>query len=202
MRLRIGILALQGDVQEHHKAVLKAVENLSIDAQVLLIRTSEELDGLDALVMPGGESTTLSLLLEKEKMFEKIDKIPFLFGTCAGLIMLSKDVEGLVEGQKTLGLLDVTVSRNAYGRQVDSFSSSLDSSILDDEEVMFIRAPKIKRVGEKVEILARYKNEPVIVEQREEDQYLLGATCHPEMCTTRVHEYFLRKVLESTGKQP
>lgn len=205
--MKIAILALQGNVVEHQKALVQAAKNLGVEIEIVMARQVEDLDSLDGIVLPGGESTTISLLLERFDMFEKLKKIPFIMGTCAGLILMSKEVEGLEAGQKTLGLMDLRVCRNAYGRQMDSFASELDSVVGENDrnldvakmgKIMFIRAPKIKSVGEKVIVLAKVsgKDEIAIVEQEKDEQYLLAMTCHPEMTTTKIAEYFLSKIAD------
>ncbi len=194
--LQIGVLALQGGVHEHLDAVRGAADKAKIPISLRTVRTARELEGLQGLLMPGGESTTMSLLLQKNSMLEPTRNIPGLFGTCAGLILMAKEVEGKMQGQEGLDVMDVGVSRNAYGAQIDSFESVLESEILPKMRIPFIRAPKITKVDEAagVRILARLpkSNEPVIVEQRMPGRFYLGATCHPEIRTTRVHEYFLR----------
>jgi len=198
--MKIGILALQGNVIEHKSALADAAKKIGIEKEIelVLIRREKDLCELSTIILPGGESTTISLLLEKFSMLEKIKKIPFIFGTCAGLILMSKEVEGLEKGQKTLELMDISICRNAYGSQTESFFGELTGEILNSQKVMFIRAPKIKTIGKGVKILAKTKieNEIAIIEQKVNGQYLLGATCHPEMTTSELSEYFLKKVLE------
>ena len=141
--LNIGVLSLQGGVAEHIQAMRQASEKSKIQISLRTVRTPEQLAGLDALLIPGGESTTLSLLMKKNDMFEPARAVPNIFGTCAGLIMLSKDVEGKEEGQETLALMDVKVSRNAYGSQSQSFESRLDSELTGKVKILFIRAPMV-----------------------------------------------------------
>ena len=132
-------------------------------------------------------------------MFDTLKKIPNIFGTCAGLILMAKKVQGAVNQQIGLELMDIEVDRNAYGTQYDSFESKLNSEILDDETIMFIRAPKINKIDKnKVKILATLPetNEPVLIEQRTDKHFLLGATCHPEFNTTKIHEYFLKLIIK------
>lgn len=193
---QVGVLALQGGVAEHVEALRQASARLKRPISLRVVRTAREAEGLDALVMPGGESTTLSLLLEKGRMFEPIQAIPHLFGTCAGLILMAKRVEGALPGQRFLGVMEVGVSRNAYGSQLDSFESALEGELTGKTKVLFIRAPKITEVGPPVGTLARLPatGEPVIVEQRLDGRYLLGATCHPELTTSKVHERFLKNI--------
>lgn len=196
--LKIGVLAFQGDVIEHISALKKAGENLNISLEIIEVRTSSDLDGLNGIVLPGGESTTISMLLEREGMLSKMKKIPAIFGTCAGLILMAKEVGGSMEGQKFLELMDVEVERNAYGSQLDSFESRLECELTGDVKIIFIRAPKIKNIGKNVKIIGRIASngEPVMVLQKEKNKFYLGATCHPELTTSKVHEYFLKE----TGK--
>lgn len=199
--LQIGVLALQGDVAEHLEATRQAAQKGKLPVSLRTVRTAGELAGLHGLLLPGGESTTLSLLLQKNGMLEPMKEIPGLFGTCAGLILMAKEVEGKVEGQKGLEAMDVSVDRNAYGSQVDSFESVLEKAEgeLDfgKTKIPFIRAPKITRVGGGVRVLAKHPTtgEPVIVQQELPGKFYLGATCHPEMRTGKAHEYFLKKLL-------
>jgi len=191
---KIGVLALQGDFREHRKVL----EDIGVST--CLVRRPAELDGVDGLIIPGGESTTISKLLRKWDLFEPVQRkarngLP-LFGTCAGLILMAKEV---VNGPRNLGLMDITVERNAYGRQIESFESQLE--VLSDEEWkgrngsingVFIRAPQVTRVGANVEELARHEGMPVLL--REDN--LLGATFHPELTDDQgIHEYFLREVV-------
>ena len=127
--LQIGVLALQGGVHEHLDAVRGAADKAKIPISLRTVRTARELEGLQGLLMPGGESTTMSLLLQKNSMLEPTRNIPGLFGTCAGLILMAKEVEGKMQGQEGLDVMDVGVSRNAYGAQIDSFESVLESEI-------------------------------------------------------------------------
>ena len=178
----IGILAIQGDY-EAHRAVLER-----LGAEVKLVRKPEELDAVDALVIPGGESSTFLKFLEKHGFFEKLAdfvRAKPTFGTCAGAILLAKEVTGPT--QRSLGALDIQVRRNAYGRQVESSirQGELNGAPL---EMVFIRAPKIEKIGRGVEVLAREGNDPVLVRQGK----TMAATFHPELSKdTRVHETFL-----------
>ncbi len=189
---RVGILALQGDFERHQKSVE------SSGAAVFLVRQAEDLVGLDGLIIPGGESTTILKLLEDENLFDPVcafgQALP-VFGTCAGAILMATDV--LNPHQKSLGLMDLTVERNAYGRQVDSHVTHItpDHSLLDrssgDLECVFIRAPIIRRVGEGTKVLAVADGVPVLVEQGKH----LAATFHPELTPDlRVHKHFLSKL--------
>jgi 5'-phosphate synthase pdxT subunit len=186
--MKVGVLALQGAVSEHVSYLEKAMGKLGIDGEVVEVRTNLELEGLDGLVMPGGESTTLSLLMEKEGMFGKLGEVPKIFGTCAGAIILSKNILEPVNGQKSLGLIDVEISRNGYGRQLESFEAPLETK-LGNLEGVFIRAPVIEKVGEGVEVLATHKGKAVAVQQGN----YVATTFHPELSgSTLFHEHFLK----------
>lgn len=185
--LLIGVLALQGAFDAHARRLQE------LGAQTRLVRKPEELEGLDGLVIPGGESTTFLWFLERGGFFEVLkdfaQKKP-VFGTCAGVILLAKDVEN--PSQKSLGLLDVTVQRNAYGRQNDSKIIEAETSLPGGPmEMVYIRAPKITRVGPEVKTLAKRDDDPVLVRQG----HILAATFHPELSKDlRVHAEFLKMV--------
>lgn len=183
----VGVLALQGAVSEHVSSLKKAMGNLGIKGNVVEARCTKELEGLDALVLPGGESTTLSLLMEREGMFGEIRKLPKLFGTCAGAILLANDVRGAANGQKSLGVMDLGILRNGYGRQLESFEAPLETT-LGKITGVFIRAPVIERLGEGVEVLASCNGKIVAARQGK----FLATTFHPELSgSTLFHEYFL-----------
>lgn len=181
---RIGVLALQGDFDAHRKRLEE------LGAKVLLVRDPEQLDEIDGLVIPGGESSTFLKLLGEQGL-QRLKEFVHLkptFGTCAGAILLAKDVEN--PNQHGLGALDIDVRRNAYGRQIDS---SIREGVFQGSpiEMVFIRAPKISRVGPDVEILGREGNDPVVVRQGK----TMAATFHPELSgDSRVHEMFLSLV--------
>jgi 5'-phosphate synthase pdxT subunit len=185
--MTIGILAIQGDY-DAHKAVLER-----LGADVLLVRKPEQLDSIDAIVIPGGESSTFLNFLEERGFLEKLRDFVSTrpaFGTCAGAILLAKDVEN--PPQISLGVLDIRIRRNAYGRQVDS-SIRTEKTGLGDKplEMVFIRAPKIVGTGPGVEVLIREGGDPVLVRQGK----IMACTFHPELSDdTRVHEEFLRMV--------
>ncbi len=186
--MRYGVLALQGAVSEHVIYLKKAMEKMGISADVPEIRDLKELDGLDGIILPGGESTTLSLLLEKEGMLGPLRNVPKIFGTCAGAILLAKEIVPVVDGQKCLGLIEMKVSRNAYGRQLESFEAPLDTT-LGKIEGVFIRAPGIEEVGAAVEVLAEHNGKIVAVVQGK----YLATTFHPELSGSTVfHEHFLK----------
>jgi len=179
--MTIGVLALQGDFDAHRKRLEE------LGARVVLVKKPEQLDEIDGLVIPGGESSTFLKLLG-EAGFEKLKEFVRLkptFGTCAGAILLAKDIEN--PKQKGLGVLDIRIRRNAYGRQIDS---SIREGKFRGEpaEMVFIRAPKIEQVGPEVEVLATEGQDPVAVRQGK----IMAATFHPELSAdTNVHRAFL-----------
>ena len=179
--MKIGVLALQGDFDAHRKRLEE------LGAEVLLVKKPEQLDDIAGLVIPGGESSTFLKLLGEEGFAKLKDfvRVKPTFGTCAGAILLANEVEN--PKQTGLGALDITVRRNAYGRQVDS--SIREGKFLDDPiEMVFIRAPKIERIGEGVEVLATEGNDAVMVRKGK----TLAATFHPELSDdARIHRYFL-----------
>lgn len=185
--LTIGVLALQGDYEAHARAFK------SSGARTVLVRKPEELAGLDGLVIPGGESTTMLKFLEKDGFFEALVRFAAakpVFATCAGCILLASEVRN--PPQRSLGALDATVERNAYGRQIDSTILTLPTEIPGGRlEMVFIRSPRITRVGDGVQVLASREEFPVLVRQG----HLLACTFHPEMTAdTRVQQLFLEMV--------
>ena len=190
---RVGVLALQGDFDAHVKAAERA------GAAAVEVRCAADLEGLDGLIIPGGESTTMLKLLLEENLMEPLRQFGRrrpIFGTCAGAILLANEVSN--PSQESLGLIDIGVERNAYGRQIDSRVSSVtpeaefqSRTAPGDMEAVFIRAPIIRRVGNGARVLARYQGDPVLVE---EGRHMV-ATFHPELSTDRrVHELFLQKL--------
>ena len=192
--MRIGVLALQGDFALH----AKALEKCGVEA--VEVRKPVELDEVDGLIMPGGESTTLLKLMDAWNFAPALEKFHSagkpIFGTCAGLIILAREVES--PKQFSLGLIDVTVERNAYGRQRESFEAPGTVRLGDKPaqlEMVFIRAPRIRRVGPGVEVLAEHGGEAVMARQ----DRVLVATFHPELTdSTVVHRYFCDVVRKST----
>ena len=181
---KIGVLALQGDFEKHEKALERA------GAEAVQVRSAADLERVDGLIIPGGESTTMLKLLEEEKLLEPLREFGRrrpMFGTCAGAILLATEV--LNRPQLSLGLMDIDVERNAYGRQLDSRIARLTPEGMEgDLEAVFIRAPIIRRVGEQVKVLASYQGDPVLVEQGRH----LVATFHPELTDDpRIHQMFL-----------
>lgn len=190
---KIGILAFHGDVIEHIEATKSASKNLHLDIEAVPVRTKDVLPSLDALIIPGGESTTLHKLCEREGMWKEMKRIKNIFGTCAGAIMLAKVVDHKTPDQKTLKLMDIEIDRNAYGRQTDSFEKDLKTR-LGNIHAVFIRAPRIKRVGKDVKILAKNEEETIACEQKIGNNYYLALCFHPELTSTIFHEYFIRKI--------
>ncbi len=190
---RVGVLSLQGDFAAHGEALERA------GAEPVYVREREQLEDLDGLVIPGGESTTMLKLMDKEGLMAPIAEFGRhkpIFGTCAGAILLANQVTH--PSQESLGLMDLTVERNAYGRLVDSRVVELDPAPEFQEktapgplEAVFIRAPIIRQLGEGARVLARYNGDPVLVEEGNH----LVATFHPELTSdSRVHRYFLEKL--------
>ncbi len=190
---KIGVLAFHGDVIEHINALGNAAKKLRLNIEIYHVITKEIIDKLDGLIIPGGESTTLYKLCEREEMWEGMKKIKNIFGTCAGAIMLANKIHHKTPDQKTLELMDIEVDRNAYGRQTDSFEKNINTSI-GSLRAVFIRAPKILEIGKNVKVLAQDDKEILACEQKIGKNYYLAACFHPELTSTIFHEYFLRKV--------
>lgn len=180
--LNIGVLAFHGDVIEHMLALEKAAKKLKLKVNISPVRTKRDLRGLNGLIIPGGESTTIQKLCEREDMTSEIKKMKNIFGTCAGAIILSN-----------LKLIDMVVERNAYGRQNDSFEKNINTK-LGKLNAIFIRAPKIKEVSKSINILAKNKDEILAIEQKNKDKYYLAACFHPELTSTIFHEHFLKQI--------
>jgi 5'-phosphate synthase pdxT subunit len=201
----IGVLALQGDVREHRTMLERS------GATTVAVRRPHELDDLDGIVLPGGESTTMSRLARAFDLFEPLsarlrDGLP-AFGTCAGMIMLADRIEAGVAGQETFGGLDVVVRRNAFGRQVDSFEADLDADSLLGRRpfhALFIRAPWVEKVGAGVEVVATVASGPAmgrIVAVRQ--ARLLATSFHPEITGDhRFHSAFVAMVADRAGTTP
>jgi pyridoxal 5'-phosphate synthase pdxT subunit len=184
--MKVGILAVQGDYEAHASALAR------VGAESVFIRTVADMQGIDALILPGGESSTQLQFLQEEKLDKAIKDFAqnggAILGTCAGAILLAREVHG--PDQKSLGLLDVAIERNAYGRQLASHVTQEPSKLSDRAlEMVFIRAPIIEKLGRKVEVLAKSEGHPVLVQQGR----ILAATFHPELTSdSTIHEYLLR----------
>ena len=191
---RIGVLAVQGDVSEHVDAVSRAGEARGEEAEAVPVRRPATLEGLGALILPGGESTTISKILHRNGLFEPVRKRVeegslALLGTCAGMIVMAKRATDL--DRETLGLMDIEVVRNAFGRQVNSFETGLDMEGIDGPplKAVFIRAPLIRAAGKGVKVLARLPDGGIVAARQ---GHLLATAFHPELTDDdRVHAYFL-----------
>lgn len=194
--MKVGVLALQGDVREH----FRALEDCGVTP--VAVRRPHEIEEVDALVIPGGESTTIAHLAQTFGVFELIQNrirggLP-VYGSCAGMILLAERILDAKEGQRTFGGLDITVRRNAFGRQVDSFESDISFSGLTSMRAVFIRAPWVEDVGPDVEVLARVNgpdglNHAVAVRQGR----LLATSFHPELTgDNRIHAFFIEEVCQ------
>lgn len=188
----IGVLAIQGNYASHAQALIEA------DALPVEVRKPEQLAGIDGLVLPGGESTTMLKFLEKHRFFEALQEFCAtrpVFGTCAGAILLACKV--LNPAQRSLGLLDAVVERNAYGRQIDSVILTAETALAGGPlEMVFIRSPRITQTGPGVEVLARREGFPVLVRQNS----ILAATFHPELShDRRVHRLFVESVTTTSA---
>lgn len=192
--LRIGVLAIQGDYAAHAEALADA------GATPLEIRKPEELSGIDGLILPGGESTTMLRFLDKSHFFQALKRFCAerpVFGTCAGAILLAREVHH--PAQRSLGVLDAVVERNAYGRQIDSAILTAETMLPGGPlEMVFIRAPRILSTGPEVEVLARRDGFPTLVRQGS----MMAATFHPELSSDRrVHRAFVETVSSRLQKQ-
>ncbi len=197
MSIRVGILSLQGAFKEH----IKILEKCGVSA--VEIRFPEQLDVVDALIIPGGESTTISRLLKKYKFRSRLNKFykdgKPIFVTCAGLILIAKNIDGEGRG---LGYIDVDVKRNAYGRQIDSFEELLNINLDGSQngkkfKSIFIRAPKILNIGKEVEVLGKFGQDAVLIR----DNNIIASTFHPELTDDlRIHKYFINMIKNNKGE--
>jgi pyridoxal 5'-phosphate synthase pdxT subunit len=193
--VKIGVLGLQGAVREHVRSIEEA------GAEAVVIKRKEQLDEIDGLILPGGESTTMRRLIDKYDFMDALKEFAAkgkpMFGTCAGLILLAKNIVGYDEPH--LGLMDITVERNSFGRQRESFEADIPiRGIGESFTAVFIRAPHIVEVGENVEVLAKYEDR--IVAAR--DGRFLGCSFHPELTDDqRFIKYFIQMVEEAKSKQ-
>ena len=196
--MRIGVIAIQGNVEEHVIAIRNALYKYDLVAEVIKIKHKGIISSCDALILPGGESTTLGRLLEREGLASEIKKaansgIPIM-GTCAGLVLLAKYGDDQVEKtmQSLLGIMDIHVNRNAFGRQRESFETMIDFNGFDTPfNAIFIRAPSITGCTNEVEVLSKYNNSIVAAKQKN----ILALAFHPELTDDyRIHHYFLKMI--------
>lgn len=191
--MKVGVLALQGAFAAHSECLQ------SLGCDTVEVRLPRDLETVDALVMPGGESSTMSQLLLSSGLFDaiaqRIENGMAIFGTCAGMILLASEVLDGRPDQRSFSAIDISVRRNAFGRQIDSFESTVSTSVGDFHGV-FIRAPRIERLGAEVEVVGELNGEPVMVRQNK----ILAASFHPELAgDARMHQYFLDN-MTSPGK--
>lgn len=195
--MRIGVIGLQGAVSEHIEAVRRALAASGLDGEVIWVSRPQQLEGLDGIIIPGGESTTIGKLMKITEIFDGVKKLAEsgvpLLGTCAGMIVLAKrgDEQVLRTKQPLLGLMDISVVRNAFGRQRESFEADLNIPILGEKPFrgVFIRAPAVKEIWGDAEVIAEFMGKIVGVKQRN----IIAVAFHPELTDdTRLHEYFLR----------
>lgn len=200
-KLKIGVLGLQGAVSEHIEALDKAIKKLKIQERVFVVRKKEDLNGISGLVIPVGESTTINrLMLEtgiREKIIELAGQGLPILGTCAGAILLAKEGDEQVKKTKTLllGLLEMKVLRNAFGRQVNSFEADIKIPELGEKpyRAVFIRAPAIEKVWGETRVWAKYKDEIIGAKKGN----VLALTFHPELTSDlRIHEYFIKMAVD------
>ncbi|HLU23298.1 pyridoxal 5'-phosphate synthase glutaminase subunit PdxT [Lederbergia graminis] len=193
--VKVGILGLQGAVREH----VKAVENSG--AEAIVVKKIEQLEEIDGLILPGGESTTMRRLIDKYEFLQPLKEFAAtgkaIFGTCAGLILLAKKIEG--SEQTHLGVMDIVVERNSFGRQRESFEADIAvAGVADSMTAVFIRAPHIIEAGENVEILAKYNGRIVAAKEGN----LLGCSFHPELTDdNRLTAYFIEMVKNAMNEK-
>ncbi|MBD3403668.1 pyridoxal 5'-phosphate synthase glutaminase subunit PdxT [candidate division GN15 bacterium] len=192
----VGVLALQGDYGLHEAQIQR------LGAQFREVRLPRDFEGLDALVMPGGESTTMNILMDRFGLREPISEFGRtkpIYGTCAGMILLARNIERNQSGVKPFGMIDIDVARNDYGRQIYSFDEELIADFHGEKKAFrasFIRAPRVTRVGNDVRVLATFRESPVLVEQ----DHILAASFHSELEEdTTLLEYFFRHFLLDTA---
>jgi 5'-phosphate synthase pdxT subunit len=202
----IGVLGLQGDIEENVAATSQALQELHVNGTVDIVRYPEELEKIDGLILPGGESTVQSTLAAIQRSLPAIKKrisegMPVL-GSCAGMIMLSKRAYDRIIGdtkQKLIGNLDIVIERNAFGRQNDSFEADLSLAMLGKEAFrgVFIRAPAVSEVGKDVEVIGKLNNRIVAVKQKN----IIGTAFHPELSgDSRMHKHLINMILEFKNK--
>ena len=197
--MKIGVLALQGDIEENINASKRALANLKKEGKVLQVKYPNQIKEIDALIIPGGESTVIGLLAllnnATDAIIDRINGGMPVLGTCAGMILLAKRAYDKVVGetkQQLLSLLDIVVERNAFGRQIDSFEAEIDiDNIAEKFNGVFIRAPIIAEYSNKVKPIAKFADKVVAVQQ----DNIIGTSFHPELSDdTRVHEYLIKMI--------
>ena len=204
--MTIGVLGLQGDIEENVAATSQALQELHVNGTVDIVRYPEELEKIDGLILPGGESTVQSTLAAIQRSLPAIKKrisegMPVL-GSCAGMIMLSKRAYDRIIGdtkQKLIGNLDIVIERNAFGRQNDSFEADITVAMLGKEAFrgVFIRAPAVSEVGKDVEVIGKLNNRIVAVKQKN----IIGTAFHPELSgDSRMHKHLINMILEFKNK--
>ncbi len=202
--LKIGILSIQGDIEENIQSCKKALIESVVTGEVIEIKNYDEMLDVDGLIIPGGESTVFSILISLkqsnlELINQKISKGLPVLGTCAGMILLAKKVQDKTIGetkQKLLKNLDVTIERNAFGRQHESFETDLDIPIIGEKpfKAVFIRGPIVTEVGKDVQIIAKFNDKIVAVRQNN----IIGTSFHPELTDdNRIHAYFIKMILKN-----
>ncbi|MEM2878000.1 MAG: pyridoxal 5'-phosphate synthase glutaminase subunit PdxT [Candidatus Hadarchaeales archaeon] len=199
--LKICVIGIQGAVSEHITAAREAMKKLGMKGEVIWAEDPHDFDGADGAIIPGGESTTIGKLMLKTGTFNVLQELGAsgfpIMGTCAGMILLSKKGDESVErtGQPLLGLMDIEVIRNAFGRQRESFEADIEIPILGDEPFpcVFIRAPVIRKIWGDARVIAEFRGKIVGAEQKN----MIAVAFHPELTAdTRLHEYFLKKCVE------
>jgi 5'-phosphate synthase pdxT subunit len=189
--IKVGILGIQGDIEEHFFMTKKAMEKLGIKGKVIEVKESKDLEKISGLIIPGGESTVIGDFLKKENLTKGIKNLVnregVVMGTCAGAILMAKECD---DSQiELLNLMDISVNRNAYGRQKESFEINIEVEGMGNFNAVFIRAPVIEKVHGKAKVLAEFNEKPIFVQQKN----LLALTFHPELTeNTKIHEYFLK----------
>ena len=204
MSITIGVLAIQGDVAENILATKTALEQSNVSGQVIEVKTPEDVEKIDGLIIPGGESTMMGQLSlvngSLKRIKEKISSGMPVFGICAGLILLSKNASDRIVGnmdQPLLDMIDATVERNSFGRQQESFEAKVNMEILGISEfnAVFIRAPSISQLGDDVEIVSKF-NEKVVAVKKDN---ILGTAFHPELTQdVSLHKYFVNMVSQAS----
>jgi len=202
--LKVGVLGFQGAISEHVEMVNLTLRSMGLKGSALTVKSEEQLDEIHGLIIPGGESTTIGLLSKRRGLVDGLVKMAgdgmVIMGTCAGLVVMARQVSDLkvdLSSQPLLGLIDMKVTRNGFGRQKASFETDLSIPLLGEEafHAVFIRAPVIEAVGGEAEVIARYDGKAVGVQQKN----LLATSFHPELSKDlRLHQYFIKKVQEST----